>query len=115
MGNILLKKKKKLSKILELEGWKLLNNKKEVYYNMYTKELTNNYPERISNYEDIYDFYNNDFLNIYETIDLLNLELKNERNILMEEDINKIDKLIKKICKENELDDENVILNLCFG
>ena len=102
---------KPISKILELEGWSIINiNNNYVYYNKFKNIIVSDYPMSISDYNDIYDFYKTELLGPNDTIHILN-ELINNNITLLEEDIHKVNTLIKNIESENDLTNYST---LCF-
>ena len=107
---------KPVSKILELEGWKLVyKNKTYIYYNKYKNIELDFYPISVSNYEDIIGFYNTELLNAQDTLNLLN-NIINSDTTLTEEDISNINNIIQKIKKENDLTEYNHnFTGLCFS
>ena len=107
---------KPVSKILELEGWELVyKNDTYIYYNKYKKIELGCYPISVSNYEDIIGFYNTELLNPLDTIELLK-HIINTDITLMEEDVYKINNVIEKIKKENNLTEYNHnFIGLCFS
>lgn len=107
--------KKQISKILELEGWIIVyKNNEYIYYNKYNKIEMCDYPKSISDCNDIYDFYKTELLTPSETIFLLNELLNNNSIVLLEEDIHKIQHMIKKIENENDNIELKNILGLCL-
>lgn len=118
MGNLLayplIDNTKSVSKILELEGWSLIyKNGNYVYYNKFKNIEISDYPESISDYNDIINFYNTELLESYETVDLLEDYIYINSSILMEEDINKIQCIKKKIKEEIEVLPH--VVGLCFS
>jgi len=118
MGNLftypLIDNTKSVSKILELEGWSLIyKNGNYVYYNKFKNIEISDYPESISDYNDIINFYNTELLESYETVDLLEDYIYNNSSILMEEDINKIQCIKEKIKEEIEVFPH--VVGLCFS
>ena len=107
---------KPVSKILELEGWELVyKNDTYIYYNKYKKIELGYYPISVSNYEDIIGFYNTELLNPQDTIELLE-HIINSDITLMEEDVYKINNVIEKIKKENDLTEyDHNFIGLCFS
>lgn len=107
---------KPVSKILELEGWKLVyKNNTYIYYNKYKNIELGCYPISVSNCEDIIGFYNTELLNPNDTIELLE-NLINNDSTLMEEDVFKINDIIQKIKEENDLTEYNHnYIGLCFS
>lgn len=106
---------KPVSKILKLEGWELIyKDNTYIYYNKYKNIEIIDYPTSISNYEDIINFYNTELLNPNDTIDLLTNLINNDIT-LMEEDVYKINNIIEKIKKENDLSEYNTFNGLCFS
>ena len=107
--------KKALSKILELEGWIITEKNNEfIYYNKFKKIEIEDYPESISDYHDIYDFYNAEMLNPYETLDLLRDYIIDKSLILLEEEHYKIQKMIRRIEVENDISEFNIgMIGLC--
>jgi hypothetical protein len=114
---------KELSNILKLEGWILkYKNDNLIYFNQYTKKETEDYPDSISDYNDIYNFYKTELLNSKDTLILLELillqhSLSEEHSyfILLEEDVYKINEYISLIKTENNLNeiDTHFILSCC--
>lgn len=107
--------KKKISSLLSLEGWSLTyKDKKEIYYNKYTKMEQYNYPTSISDYNDIYDFYNIEMLNPYETIRYLEDYLIENNINLDKSDIKNIYNYIEEIEQKNDISEYDFnIINLC--
>ena len=106
---------KSLSKILELEGWVIKEKNNEfIYYKKFQKIEVSDYPDSISDYEDIYDFYNTEMLNPYETLDLLkNYIIHNSLNLLEEEHY-KIQNIIRRIEQENDISEFNIgLIGFC--
>lgn len=107
--------KKPVSKILELEGWSIIHKNNEyIYYNKFNKIEMGDYPDSVSDYNDIYDFYKTELLTPLETIFILNELLNNNSIVLLEEDIDKIQHMIKKIENENDNIELKNIIGLCL-
>lgn len=100
-------KLKRISSLLNLEGWDLIyKNNRYIYYNKFNKIEITDYPESISDYNDIYDFYNIEMLNSYETIMYLeDYLLKNNENIDYY-DIDKINNFIYTIKEDNDINND---------
>ena len=120
MGNILncgIKyiNKKNVSSLLILEGWSLkYENNKCIYVNKFSKKKQTEYPTSISDYNDIYDFYNIEMLTPIDTIKYLENILMNKEIDLDKHDEDKIYSYIYKIEEENDITEYNLnIINLC--
>ena len=107
----------KISNLLKLEGWSLIyKNKKYLYYNKYTNKEQENYPNSISDYNDIYDFYNIDVLSSYYAIEYLKKYYINNATTLTSYEKEKINNYIYTIKNENDIDEENIsLLRLCIN
>lgn len=106
--------KKPVSKILELEGWSIVyKNNEYIYYNKFNKIEMGDYPHSVSDYNDIYDFYKTELLSPIESLLLLNNLYNN--SIILEEEQDKIQRMIKKIKIDNDLCEYNNLLGLCFS
>ena len=96
------------SSLLSLEGWSLIyKNNKLIYYNKFNKKEQKEYPISISDYNDIYDFYNIEMLNSYDAVKALESYLKDKEESLFEEEKNKINSYISKIKYENDMNEFN--------
>lgn len=106
-----------VSTLLNLEGWNLIyKDNSYIYYNKFNKIEVVDCPETISDYNDIYDFYNIEMLNPYQTIKYLDDYLfKNKENI-DHITIDKINKMKYKIKIENDINENNLhMVELCFN
>tara|TARA_B100001175_G_C19016016_1_gene405833 strand:- start:57 stop:422 length:366 start_codon:yes stop_codon:yes gene_type:complete len=103
------------SSLLSLEGWSLISkNNKLIYYNKFNKKEQSEYPVSISDYNDIYDFYNIEMLGPYDTIKYLDNFLKENEKSLTDVEKNKINSYISKIKYENDIDEYNTdLIQLC--
>ena len=106
--------KKPVSKILELEGWGIIHKNNEyIYYNKFNKIEIGDYPYSVSDYNDIYNFYKTELLSPTETVYLLNN--LHDHSIILEEDNDRIQHMIKKIKMDNDLCEYNDLVRLCFS
>ena len=107
--------KKNVSSLLILEGWSLkYENNKCIYVNKFSKKKQTEYPTSISDYNDIYDFYNIEMLTPIDTIKYLENILMNKEIDLDKHDEDKIYSYIYKIEEENDITEYNLnIINLC--
>ena len=97
------------SSLISLEGWSLIyKNNKLIYYNKFNKKEQTEYPISISDYNDLYDFYNIEMLSPYDTVKALESYLKNKEESLIEEEKNKINSYISKIKYENDMNEFNI-------
>ena len=97
-----------ISSLLSLEGWSLIyKNNNLIYYNKFNKNEQKEYPISISDYNDIYDFYNIEMLSPYETVKALEDYLIEKKESLIEEEKNKINSYISKIKCENDMNEFN--------
>lgn len=103
------------SPLLSLEGWSLIyENNNLIYYNKFNKKEQSEYPVSISDYNDIYDFYNIEMLSPYNTIKYLKNFLQENETSLTEVEKNKINSYISKIKYENDIDEYNTdLIQLC--
>ncbi len=104
-----------VSDILSLEGWSLIcKNNDLIYYNKFSKKEQKEYPKSISDYNDIYDFYNIGMLNPYDTIKYLDTFLQENKYNLTELEKDKINNYISRVKYENGLNKNNIdLIELC--